>query len=177
MYSYQLVRTLFVFGMKKTFYFIISTLLFSVTISAQEPQDSVVLENRYYNPIDTADFARSSCPVLVLCVHSSQGSNCICPSGRMQKALQTDSLGLREENNIKLYVVYPSDHNMADIEEYDSYNSKKSILSFDVNRVYKFRLWPYVIFYDGKGGRWTQEGGEYSSLKESIERWLTINNQ
>lgn len=155
---------------------IICAFFFSMTVSAQEKQDSVVLENRYYNPIDTVAFAQENSPCIVLFVHSSHGDNHVCASGRMQQALQTDSLGLREENNIKLYVVYPSDHKNSDIEEFDSYSSKNSILAFDVNRVYKIKQWPYVIFYDGKGGRWTQEGGTYTSLKESIEQCLTINH-
>ena len=164
------------FGMKKTLYIIVSTLLFAGVISAQEPQDSAVLENRFYNPIYTADFARSSYPVLVLYVHSSHGETCKCPSSRMQKALETDSLGLRKTNNIKLYVVYPSDHKSADIDLFDSYKPQNAMLAFDINRLYgNIKRYPYVIFYDGKGGRWTQEGGTYSSLKESIEQWLTIN--
>ena len=162
--------------MKKTLYIIFSTLLFAGTISAQEPQDSVVLESRFCNPIDTTDFAKSSSPVLVLFVHSSHGKTCNCPSSRMQKALETDSLGLREANNIKLYVVCPSGNKSADIDLFDSYKPQNAMLAFDVNRVYgNIKRYPYVIFYDGKGGRWTQVGGTYSSLKESIEQWLTIN--
>ena len=162
--------------MKKVSCFILIHFLLFTTAFAQELKDSIVLENRYYNPIDTTVFAKGPSPCIVLFVHSSLGTGveCTCASGRMRKALQTDSLGLREENNIKLYVVYPSDHKPDDIEEFDSCSSKNSILAFDVNRVYKIKLWPYMIFYDGKGGRWTQEGGTYSSLKESIEQWLSI---
>ena len=161
--------------MKKVFCLILIHFLLFTTAFAQESRNSI-LWSRYYNSIDTTDFAKSSSPVLVLFVHSSHGETCKCPSSRMQKALETDSLGLREANKIKLYVVYPSLLRSADIDLYDSYKPQNAVLAFDNNRVYgNIKRYPYVIFYDGKGGRWTQEGGTYSSLKESIEQWLTIN--
>lgn len=137
-------------------------------------QENYVLETRFRNPIDTAKFNES--PTLLLFVHSKCQHEHLCPTMRMQKALEYDSLGLRFRLHISLYVIY-NYYSEKDIKEFESFSpQRKAEVAFYTNAKYKGTFGdgaetPYMVFYDGKGNRWSKTGGTYEELRDSIYRW------
>lgn len=134
-------------------------------------QENYVLETRYRNPVDTTNF--HSKPTLLLFVHS-KCDNSQCATSRMQKALETDSLNIRKEWGIKLYVIYPN-YNENDLEMFDSYMPVLAEIAFYTDTKYKGAFsdensTPFVVLYDGKGNTFTRLGGTYEDLCEFIKR-------
>lgn len=94
----------------KKFLIILLYVCVSLNIAGQRND---VLENRFRNPIDTTTFHTR--PTILLFVHSQCGNGHLCATTRMQKALEKDSLQIRKERAIKLYVVYPKCYDIQDI--------------------------------------------------------------
>lgn len=67
-------------------------------------RESYPLETRFRNPIDIDSFSKY--PTMLLFVHSKCKNGYLCPTKKMQKALENDSLGFRKKYGIKLYVIY-----------------------------------------------------------------------
>ncbi len=161
-------------------YLITICLIFNVLISvAQNMDDSCILETKYRNPIDTADISRGEIPCMVLFVHSTHENCHKCATRRMLEALAKDSLGFREQWNIKLYVVYPNYSN-RDIKAFEHYQAKNAILAFGHDGEYRKAFGggnatPFIILYDGKGHCWTRLGGTYDDLVSTAEFWLRKN--
>lgn len=131
-------------------------------------QEDYVLETRFRNPVDTTKFHTN--PTLLLFVHSQCHHEHQCATTRMQKALEEDSLQIRKERGIKLYVVYPT-YKKEDIKMFDSYNPVLSEVVFYTDTKYKGifsegNLTPFAILYDGKGNVFTRLGGTYEDLCE-----------
>lgn len=140
-------------------------------------QENYVLETRYRNSIDTTRF--HSKPTLLLFVHSKCG-NRQCATSRMQKALEKDSLNIRKERGIKLYVIYPN-YNENDLEMFDSYTPILAEVAFYTDIKYKGAFsdgnsTPFVVLYDGKGNTFTRLGGTYRDLCEFIKRKVPSSN-
>ena len=136
-------------------------------------QEDYVLETRYRNPVDTMKFQEQ--PTILLFVHTKCQHGHLCPTTRMQKALESDSLGFRKKYNIKLYVIYPSIVSQYDINVFDSFSpTEDAQVAFYTKSDYKgvFQegsTTPYIIFYDGKGHIHTKTGGTIEELKDSVE--------
>lgn len=166
--------------MKK--YFISICLIFNILLSAaQNVDDSYVLETKYRNPIDTTNISRGETPCMVLFVHSTHENCHKCATSKMLEALAKDSLGLREQWNIKLYVVYPY-YSDRDIKMFEHYQAKNSILAFDYDGKYRKTFnngynTPFIVLYNGKGHCWTRLGGTYDTLVSSAKSWLQKNTK
>lgn len=137
-------------------------------------QEEYALETRFRNLIDTAKFNESS--TLLLFVHSKFQDGHFCPTKRMQKALEYDSLELRFRLKIPLYVIY--DHySEKNINDFDSFSPQRDAkVAFYTRSEYKGTFGdcgetPYIVFYDGKGNRYSRTGGTYEELRDSIYRW------
>lgn len=133
-------------------------------------QENYVLETRYRNPIDTTDF--HSKPTLLLFVHSKCNSR-QCATLRMQEALEKDSLGIRKERGIKLYVIYPT-YKKEDIRMFDFYNPVFAEVAFYTDYKYKGifsdgNSTPFAVLYDGKGNVFTRLGGTYEDIYKLME--------
>lgn len=155
-------------NMKKFFVITLWSILVCLNIAGQE---NYVLETRYRNPIDTTSFHSKS--TLLLFVHS-KCDNSQCATCRMQKALKRDSLNIRKEREIKLYVIY-SNYNKCDLEMFDSYMPVLAEIAFYTDTKYKGAFsdensTPFVVLYDGKGNTFTRLGGTYEDLCEFIKR-------
>lgn len=116
-------------------------------------QEDYVLETRFRNPVDTTNFHDS--PTILLFVHSKCSHGYSCATSQMQKAMEEDSLQIREERGIKLYVVYPK-YNEEDIKVFDSHNPILSEVIFYTDTKYRGsfsdgNLTPFVVFMMGKG--------------------------
>lgn len=161
-------------------YLISICLIFNVLISvAQNMDDSYILETKYRNPIDTADISRGRTPCMVLFVHPTHENCHKCATSRMLEALAKDSLGLREQWNIKLYVIYPH-YSKRDIKTFEHYQAKNTILAFDYEGKYRKTFdsgntTPFIALYDGKGHCWTILGGTYDTLVSYTKLWLQKN--
>ncbi len=147
------------------------SVLFCWVVTALYAQENYVLETRFRNPVDTTKFKES--PTLLLFVHSKCQHGHLCPTTRMQKALETDSLGFRRELGMKLYVIYPK-YSSDDIQTFDSFMpTDKTVVAFYTKPYYKGTFYegnttPYVVFYDGRGHVRTKIGGTIVELKDSI---------
>lgn len=144
---------------------------------AQNISDTTILETRFRNPIDTVTISVGKNPSIVLFVHSNCRNN-NCPTGRLLKALSEDSLNLRKNNNIKLYVVYPNEYSKKDVAEFDSYSPDNAVVAFDINRTYRkkfgfnINVTPLVVIFDGKGNKIVQEGGTYKEIYDKTLSFL-----
>ena len=135
-------------------------------------QEEYVLETRFRNPVDTVKF--HEIPTMLLFVHSKCQHGHLCPTTRMQKALETDSLGFRKKYGIKLYVIYP-EYSSDDILTFDSFvPTENTAIAFYTKHRYKGTFYdgnvtPHVVFFDGKGHIRTKTGGNVEELKDSVE--------
>ena len=150
--------------------------MMSCTAFAQNADDITILETRFRNPIDTLTISKGKNPSIVLFVHS----NCKkhnCATGKMLKALGKDSLDLRKNNNIKLFVVYPI-YSKRDIAEFDSFNPQNATVAFDINRQYRASFsgdpntTPFIVVFNGKGDNVIQNGGTYKDLYDTVVSFL-----
>lgn len=153
-------------NMKKALFMLVYILV-GLNMSGQE---NYALETRFRNPVDTVKFSRN--PTCLLFVHSHSKGH-LCPTSRMQQALEKDSLQIRKERGIKLYVIYPS-YKEDDIRMFDYYNPVLSEVAFYTDRKYKGSFsegtsTPFVVLYDGKGNVFTKSGGTYEELCELIK--------
>ena len=117
-------------------------------------QDNYVFENRFRNPVDTMTFYTR--PTILLFVHSKCGHGHLCPTTRIQKALEEDSLQIRKERGIKLYVVFPKCYDINDVNTFDSFNPVNAEVVFYTDTKYKGTFsegntTPYTVFYDRNG--------------------------
>lgn len=145
-------------------------LLFSCLSMLSWGQEDYVLETRFRNPIDTAAFSKN--PTMLLFVHSQCKEGRMCPTMKMQKALESDSLGFRSKYGIKLYVIYPK-YSEADINTFDSFAPQNATVAFYTSKKYEGTfsekaMTPYIVFYDGKGHLHKKEGGTIEELNDSI---------
>lgn len=135
----------------------------------QNISDTTILETRFRNPIDTVTISVGKHPSIVLFVHSNCRNN-NCSTGQLLKALCEDSLDLRKNNNIKLYVVYPNEYSKMDVDEFDSYSPENAVVAFDIGGTYRrkfgfnINVTPFVVIFDGKGNKIVQEGGTYKKI-------------
>ena len=137
--------------------------------------EKYILESRYRNPIDTSKF--KDAPTMLVFVHSKCEHGGMCPTLRMQKALESDALGFRGKYGIKLYVIYPS-YSTYDIETFDSFSpiGATRIAFYTDSQYYgsfnEGNNTPYVVYYDGKGHVYTKKGGTIEELNDSIcHKW------
>lgn len=151
-------------------------ILISCTTLAQSTDDMTVLETRFRNPLDTLTISMGKHPSIVLFVHP----NCKkhnCATEKMLKALAQDSLDLRKNNDIKLFVVYPI-YSRIDIAEFDSFNPQNATIAFDINRQYRESFsgapntTPFVVVFNGKGDKVIQNGGTYTDLYDKVVLFL-----
>lgn len=157
--------------MRKILLFIV-TCICSACVMGQE---DYVLETRFRNPVDTAKFHES--PTMLLFVHSKCQHGHLCPTTRMQRALETDSLGFRSKFGIKLYVIYP-EYSQYDINTFDSFSpAENTVVAFYVKRTHKGTFHesgstPHIVFYDGNNHIRTKIGGNVEELKDSVcNKW------
>lgn len=147
-------------------------LLFSCLSMLSWGQEDYVLETRFRNPIDTAAFSKN--PTMLLFVHSQCKEGHMCSTMKMQKALESDSLGFRSKYGIKLYVVY-REYSKADINTFDSFAPQNATVAFYTSRKYEGTfseksVTPYIVFYDGNGHIHKKEGGIIEELNNSVNR-------
>lgn len=140
-------------------------------------QEHYVFENRFRNPVDTMTFYTQ--PTILLFVHSECGHEHWCPTTRMQKALEEDSLQIRKALGIKLYVAYPTSYNTNDINTFDAFNPKNSEVVFYTDIKYKGvfsegNQTPFVVLYDKKGDVHRWQGGTYKDLVDWISIYIPI---
>lgn len=136
-------------------------------------QENYVFENRFRNPVDTMAFYTR--PTILLFVHSKCGHEHLCPTTRIQKALEEDSLKIRKERGIKLYVVYPKSYDKNDINTFDTFNPVNAEVVFYTDTKYKGffsegNTTPFVVLYDKKGNVHKWLGGTYNDLVD----WISI---
>lgn len=147
------------------------------TVFAQNDNDMTILETRFRNALDTLTISKGPSPCIVVFVHSTCG-NFKCATTQMQKALEQDSLDLRKNYSIKLYVVYPHEYSSEDVKHFDSYSPLNATVAFDINGQYRMSFGdyinatPFVVVFDGSGKRITQIGGTYQSLYDRIVQFL-----
>ena len=146
--------------------------LFSCISMLALGQEDYILETRLHQPIDIAAFSKE--PTMLLFVHSQCEEGHLCPILKMQKALESDSLGFRSKYGIKLYVIYPK-YSEADINIFDSFVPQNATVAFYTSRKYEGTFsekstTPYIVFYDGKGHIHTKEGGTIEELNNSVNR-------
>ncbi len=141
-------------------------------------QEDYVLETRFRNPVDTVMFHES--PTLLLFVHSKCQHGHQCPTTRMQKALESDTLGFINRFGIRLYVIYRN-YSQNDINTFDSFSptdNAKVAFYTNINHQGTFgegSTTPYVVFYDGKGHVHTQTGGTIEELHDSVSnKWRYV---
>ncbi len=145
-------------------------ILFSLCVDLSWSQENYVLESRYRNPIDTSVFANK--PTMMLFVHPKCKNGNMCPTARMQKALENDTLGFRSQFGIRLLVVYPK-YSENDIKDFDSFEPRDAKVCFYTYSKYR-GAWgeeettPFIIFYDGKGHIRSKTGGSIEELKDSV---------
>ena len=144
-------------------------------------QEDYILETRFRNPIDTAKFHETA--TMLLFVHSNCQHRHLCPTTRMQRALETDSLGFLNRYGIQLFVIYPR-YSDYDIKTFDSFSPKRNAnVAFYTSHSYKGAFkegvsTPYVVFYDGKGHVRTKAGGTIAELNDSVcTKWRFVDIQ
>lgn len=158
----------------KKFLIILLYVCVSLNIAGQRND---VFENRFRNPIDTTTFHTS--PTILLFVHSQCGNGHLCATTRMQKALEKDSLQIRKERAIKLYVVYPKCYDIQDINTFDTFNPVNTEVVFYTDTKYKGvfsegNSTPYAVIYDGNGNIFKGLWGTYEKLCEFIKSKIPI---
>lgn len=136
-------------------------------------QDNYVFENRFRNPVDTMTFYTR--PTILLFVHSKCSHEHLCPTTRIQKALEEDSLKIRKERGIKLYVVYPKYYDTSDINTFDTFNPINAEVLFYTDMRYKGvfsegNTTPFIVLYDKKGNVHKRQGCTYKDLVD----WISI---
>lgn len=137
-------------------------------------QENYPLETRFRNPVDVDSFSKS--PTMLLFVHPKCQSEHMCPTARMQKALECDSLGFRVKYGIKLFVICPK-YSLVDERQYDNFSPTNSELIFyTAPKFYgtfqEGTTTPHIVFYDGKGHMQSMTGGTIEELKDSLElKW------
>lgn len=137
---------------------------------AQRNDEDYVLETRYRNPIDTTTFCKM--PTMLLFVHSKCNQGYRCATIRMQEALEKDSLGIRSQYGIRLYVIYPR-YSDKDIQTFDSFSPINAKVAFYTEGKYwgtfkEGTTTPYIILYDGKGHMVTKTGGTIEEVKDLV---------
>lgn len=161
--------------MKKVIFIIY---LYSVCLTAMG-QDTCILETMFRNPIDTAKFHLR--PSLLLFSHPKCKNATLCTTLLMQRALEKDSLNIRKDRDIKLYVIQPFGYDKNDINDFESFEPVNSELLFYINIGFRGsfsepNLTPFIILYDGKGNVFTKTGGSYSELCDMIRKVMPIND-
>lgn len=152
------------------------TLLLYICVSLNiAGQDNCVFENRFRNPVDTMTFY--TCPTILLFVHSKCGHEHLCPTTRMQKALEEDSLQIRKERGIKLYVAYPNYYNTNDINTFDAFNPINAEVVFYTDRQYngifsEGNITPFIVLFDKSGNVHKWQGGTYKDLADWIGMYI-----
>ena len=158
-------------------------LFFLLVISASclLGQENYVLETRFRNPIDTVKFHKT--PTMLLFVHSKCQHGHLCPTTRMQKALESDTFGFINRFGIRLYVIYRY-YSQNDINTFDSFSpivNAKVAFYTNINHQGTFGeggTTPYIVFYDGKGHVHTQRGGTIEELNDSVSnKWRYVNEK
>ena len=154
--------------MKKTVLLFFS---FCVALTAMS-QNNYILETKFRNPVDTAKFHQR--PTLLLFSHSKCQNATRCATLRMQEALEKDSMQIRRDRGIKLYVIQPSGYNKKDIDDFESLEPVDAELLFYMDRDCRGsfsepNLTPFVRLYDGKGNVYIKVGGSYSELCDMIK--------
>ena len=142
-------------------------------------QEYYVLETKFRNPVDTAKFHES--PTMLLFVHSKCRHGNLCPTTRMQKALESDTLGFINRFGIRLYVICQN-YSQDDIDTFDSFAPiNNANVAFYTNRSHQGtfgegNMTPYIVFYDGKGHTHSQTGGTIEELNDSVSnKWRYVN--
>ncbi|MGN0229210.1 MAG: hypothetical protein ACI4BH_05305 [Muribaculaceae bacterium] len=138
-------------------------------------QENYVFENRFRNPVDTMTFHTR--PTLLLFVHSTCGHGHLCATTRIQKALEEDSLKIRKERGIKLYVVYPKCYDKNDINTFDTFNPVNAEVVFYTDAKYKGSFsegneTPFVVLYDEKEYVHKRQVGTYKDLADWIDIYI-----
>lgn len=133
-------------------------------------QEDYPFETRFRNPVDVEAFKNS--PTMLLFVHPKCKSGNMCPTARMQKALEHDSLGFRVKYGIKLFVVCPK-YSVADERQFDDFSPINSELIFytapkHYGSFQEGTITPHIVFYDGKGLMRSMTGGKIEELKDSV---------
>ena len=137
-------------------------------------EEDYCLETEMRNPIDTSAFRMEK--TILLFVHSCD-QNDACPTRKMQQAFETDSLGIRNELGIQLYVIYPH-YSSENIKEFYSFTPNNVSIAFYTNEKYRGvfgenkEITPCVVFFDGKGHSHIKEGGTYADIYSLLKgKW------
>ena len=137
-------------------------------------QEDYLFETRFRNPVDVHAFNTS--PTMLLFVHPRCPNGTMCPTARMQKALECDSMGFRVRYGIKLFVICPK-YSVVDERQFDDFSPINSELIFYTAPKYygsfqEGTTTPHIVFNDGKGHMHSMTGGTIEDLKDSVEiKW------